>query len=257
MKNRYVRWGSALLLAILLVRGCFSFYYAKAIEAWIIDAETRKPVQGAVVVARWKLVYGLEGGYAYDWVVMETVTDENGRFTFPAWGPRAKPSFLPWDARLEYADPEVQFYKFGYAGVKRTSIIAGKEAQHTREAFSYVVHGPWVREWVLNGETFEYQQAKGDLKMLTKELNSYNSGLISLRRSGGCQYLKIPRSLNAVKHAYDILRTQPGGDPIEGPRTIWHARMAYMPWTDVDRATLNAQRNDCGVTANEAMEAAE
>ncbi len=253
MKNRYVRWGSALLLAILLVRGCFSFYYAEAIEAWIIDAETRKPVQGAVVVARWKLVYGLEGGYAYDWVVLETMTDENGRFTFPAWGPRAKPFFLPWDARLERADPEVRFYKFGYAGAKRTSIIAGKEDEHTREAFSYVVHGPWVREWVLNGETFEYQPAKGDLKLLTQELYGFDLDLYHIR-GDGCDYIRIPHALNAVKNAYELLKSQPGRHIAESP--IRNRDMTYMKWLYDDRDLLNIQRAECGMTAAEAMEAA-
>ncbi len=250
MKNRYVRWGSASLIAILLLRGCFSFYYAKAIEAWIIDAETHKPVQGAVVVARWKLVYGLEGGYAYDWVVMETVTDESGRFTFPAWGPRIKPAFLPWDARLEYADPEIKSYKFGYAGVIHNPSIAGKESKHFRVALDYSVHGPWVREWILNGETFEYQPAKGDLTLLTKELYGFDLDLNNIR-GDGCEYIRIPRALNAVKNAYELLIAQPGRHIAESP--IRFGRRAYMNWTDVSRETLNMQREDCGMTAAEAM----
>jgi hypothetical protein len=183
--SRYKRpfyWTASVLLVMVLLRGYVTFYFANAIEAWIIDAETRKPVEGAVVVARWTLEY--EGGADYDMVVLETVTDKNGRFTFPAWGPQPKPVSLPWDARLKYADPEVKFYKFGYAGTKRTPSIGRKKSMHVLVTMDYTVHGPSVRGWALNGETFEYKPAKADLKLLTEELYEFHRELNRLHGGG-------------------------------------------------------------------------
>lgn len=251
MSTRHLRWIASLLFTALLLRGCLNIYSAKPIEAWIIDAETRKPVEGAVVVARWKLVYGLEGGGRYDWVVLETVTDKNGRFTFPGWGPRVIPTALLWQAKMEGDDPDIKFYKFGYAGVKHTQSMADKTFRRPN-LDDYVWGGTSVREWYLKGETLEYIPAKGDLKLLTQDLYEFDFNLNHIR-GGGCEYIYVPRALNAVKNAYEILRAQPGRHIEESP--IRYGHRAYMSWIDVSSATLNAQREDCGMTARAAMEA--
>ena len=69
---------------IFSLQACSNTYSAKAIEAWVVDAETKKPLEGVIVVAHWELNYGLEGGGAYQLQVMEDVTDKKGRFYFPA-----------------------------------------------------------------------------------------------------------------------------------------------------------------------------
>jgi hypothetical protein len=252
MNKRHFRWIGLFLFTALLLRGCLNIYSAKPIEAWIIDAETRKPVAGAVVVARWTLSYGYEGGGGYDWVIMETVTDENGRFRFPGWGPRAIPTALLWQAKMGRHDPDIKFYKFGYAGVKQTQSMADKE-YHRPKLIDYAWGGSSEREWYLNGETLEYKPAKGDLKLLTEELDAFDSRLEYIR-GGGCEYIHIPCALNAVKNAYEILKAQPGRHIEESP--IRYGRRAYMSWIDVSSETLNAQREDCGMTARAAMEAA-
>ena len=61
-------------------------YSAEAISGRVIDEETKQPVQGMVVVALWELVGGMEGGSILGAArVLETVTDEEGQFHFPAW----------------------------------------------------------------------------------------------------------------------------------------------------------------------------
>ncbi|MGH8589117.1 MAG: hypothetical protein ACREXX_07195 [Gammaproteobacteria bacterium] len=252
MNKRHFRWIGLLLFTALLLRGCLNIYSAKPIEAWIIDAETRQPVEGAVVVARWKLVYGLEGGGRYDWVVLETVTDKNGRFTFPGWGPRVIPTSLLWQAKMEGDDPDIKFYKFGYAGVKQTQSMADKE-YHRPHLDDYVWGGSSEREWYLNGETLEYKPAKGDLKLLTEELHDFDFSLNYIR-GDGCEYIYIPRALHAVKNAYEILKAQPGRHIEESP--LRNYDMAYVKWIRGDAETRHIQREECGITAVEAMEAA-
>lgn len=73
----------------LLISGCDKRYSSEPIEGRVVDAETGEPLQGVVVAANWELEIGTLGG-AYpigQLMVLESVTDENGRFAFPAWGP--------------------------------------------------------------------------------------------------------------------------------------------------------------------------
>ena len=67
-----------LAFAMLPLQGCAKEYSAKAIEAWVVDANSGQPLEGVAVVAHWELNYGLEGGGAYQLIVMETVTDSAG-----------------------------------------------------------------------------------------------------------------------------------------------------------------------------------
>ena len=65
-------------------------YSAEAIEAKVIDADTKKPLDGVVVTANWQLEEGTLGGnvQAGQLMVMEAVTGKDGKFAFPGWGPK-------------------------------------------------------------------------------------------------------------------------------------------------------------------------
>src|SRR5437879_13266059 len=80
----------ALLLGLLL-SACHSltfFYSAEAIEGLVVDAETSKPLEGVIAVGHWRLNGGFEGGTPIgELQILEAVTDPNGRYSFPAWGP--------------------------------------------------------------------------------------------------------------------------------------------------------------------------
>ena len=166
------------LLATLPLSGCATSYSAKAIQATIVDAETAQPIAGVIVVATWVLEYGYEGGSADTWVVMETVSDAEGRFTFPSWGPKPLPPHLPWEARLKKRDPLVRFYKYGYAGITQTQEQADKSYLRSKDS---AFHGATQREWYLNGETFLYKPAKGDLKALGDALTAFDNWLGDFR----------------------------------------------------------------------------
>lgn len=105
------------LMASLLVFPLFacsdypSQYSAEAIEAQVIDAQTKKPLAGVIVTANWQLVGGTVGGAIPlgQLEVLETVTDKNGRFAFPSWGPKkAKQGFL------RNRDPQLLLFRSGY-----------------------------------------------------------------------------------------------------------------------------------------------
>src|SRR5690242_16777699 len=88
------------LLLAWVVAGCF--YFAKPLAGRVVEAGTPTPVPGVTVVADWQLQGGMEGGTARGHVALEeTVTDADGRFAFPGWGPRFA---FPW-GRLKERDP--------------------------------------------------------------------------------------------------------------------------------------------------------
>ena len=62
-------------------------FHKPAFRGKVIDAETKEPIEGTVVVAVYeKYVYGLgTGGYQRVVKVKETLTDKNGKFFFPAF----------------------------------------------------------------------------------------------------------------------------------------------------------------------------
>jgi hypothetical protein len=127
---------SALLLSLT---SCAVTYQFDPIEAWVVDAETGKPIEGAVVTANWELVKGSLDGPRYfgQLEVKETVTDKNGRFYFDGFSKEDTSG-----AELRDSDPQIIVFKAGYefqrfvntyqdggAGLKklrRTAAVNGK-----------------------------------------------------------------------------------------------------------------------------------
>jgi hypothetical protein len=66
---------------------------------------------GAVIVADWKLLAGGYGhaGHLDSLIVQQTLTDKNGEFSVPAWGPTMRPSFTILDKA-----PRLILFKSGY-----------------------------------------------------------------------------------------------------------------------------------------------
>jgi hypothetical protein len=77
----------------------------------VIDADTGQPVEGAAVVADWKLYGGGigHGGHRSSMLVEETVTDANGEFSFGKWGPKLRPYYGVLDTA-----PWLVIFKSGY-----------------------------------------------------------------------------------------------------------------------------------------------
>ena len=47
-----------LMLLLLPLQSCAFYYSAAPIEAWVVDAETGKPLEGVIVSANWQLKAG-------------------------------------------------------------------------------------------------------------------------------------------------------------------------------------------------------
>jgi len=105
-------------ITILILTGMLSgsaaagwlIYHKPAFRGKVIDAETKEPIEGAVVVAIYNahpIISGPAGGSAYIIKIKETLTDEKGEFYFPSYT-----TFIQPLAREDLA--EFIIYKPGY-----------------------------------------------------------------------------------------------------------------------------------------------
>ncbi len=113
-----MKWPNIALIPLVCLIGAMSAcatpltYSAKDIRSQIVDAETNQPIEGAIIVAQWVLFHiGIgHGGHKSRIHIHETVTDKNGNYTIPAWGPKVR---LPM-TELHDRDPEILIFKSGY-----------------------------------------------------------------------------------------------------------------------------------------------
>ena len=176
-----------LLIALLplAIEACADPYYTIApIEAWVVDADTGAPIEGAVVTANWQLV-----GFSYDTggrklgqlEVMETVTDKNGRFYFPGF---SKVNLSGNVLREE--DPQILIFKSGYRYMRWTSDYPiGKEEEQ----------GSYRRSGV-NGQKLRMARADSEAKKVAFNLAFLSDYLAVLSQGGNAE--RIPTMLRVL-----------------------------------------------------------
>lgn len=186
--------GMVLVLNLLPLPGCALHpfeYSAEPIEAWVIDAETKQPLEGVIVTANWQLKGGLEGGNPVgQMMVLETVTDRAGRFHFPAWGPLARPR----EGVLRNEDPLLLLFKPGY----RYQGLANPLREQPSRAS--------VRSSQWNGQTIELKRFQGSLKEYAGHLSYLDTRLNTIVRSPDCDWKKIPRMMAAIVNQGSVFR---------------------------------------------------
>lgn len=160
------------VLATGVLWGCEGslYYISDPIEAWVVDAETGAPVEGAVVSANWQLVaFGLDTGgrKLHQLEVMETVTDSKGRFYFPGFT-KLNLSF----EELGDGDPRIRIFKpgYGYAGIS-SNYFGRPEAKTPRR------HSPAV------GRTFKLTK-EPDIKKYAHHIDMLNTDLSAITERG-------------------------------------------------------------------------
>jgi hypothetical protein len=137
-------------------------YSAKEISATVVEAETGKPLEGVIVVAQWVLfmsnpVHGDHGPRLY---VTEVVTDGNGLFHIPAWGPKPNPRY-PFTSLID-RDPMLSFFKSGYTSLT----VQNRWDRNEAVRFS---------EW--DGKPIKLEKFKGTNEDRAKDLYFLQTGL--------------------------------------------------------------------------------
>ena len=109
----------AAILIILIGNSAFAgwlIFHKPPFKGMVVDAVTKEPIEGAVVVAVYnKDVFGPSGGYTSVVKVKETLTDENGKFFFSAFSTIIHPFSIEYYATFI-------IYKPGYGNFPRNRI---------------------------------------------------------------------------------------------------------------------------------------
>lgn len=182
------------LCAISQVAACAT-YSAAPMQATVVDAETKQPVEGAVVVAHWVLEDTGAVKTVGDMELMEAVTDPNGRFALPGWGPKATPQY-PYPVRLSQLDPEIIILKPGYMP------LSVMNNEHPNLIFHPEDLGPATRTSQWDHRVIELKRADDPPKNYALALSTLLTGV----DHSGCKWQKIPRTIVVLTREKDRLK---------------------------------------------------
>jgi hypothetical protein len=87
----------SILLLLLLVSGCYL-----PMSGRVIDAETKQPIEGAVVLVEWTRTHGIGEHWTESYKVAEVLSDKDGKVKLPG-------CYFPF-----IGPPDVTIYKKGY-----------------------------------------------------------------------------------------------------------------------------------------------
>lgn len=108
-------WLSVLVIgAMITLSFCYRerpprVYRGAPITGQVIDTETKLPMADVVVVSEWTLMGGLHIDESGRLLIQETVTDAEGRYAFPAWGPLETTTGV-----IKSFAPRLHFFKEDY-----------------------------------------------------------------------------------------------------------------------------------------------
>lgn len=176
-------------ISLALLSGCATIS-AEPVSAQVVDATTGQPIAGVAVVAHWELHGGSFTGDALPCGVAgveEAVTDQEGRFHIPGWGPK-------WSScDVQIWNPNLVFFKPGY------------EPKDVNNDVVYPLATVSVSRSQWNGKTI--QLAKNTDSDLGKLMSVYAQDFGSLNLSflrfvvdypDGCYWKEVPNMLRAV-----------------------------------------------------------
>ena len=181
-----------LVLVLLPMQACAAplWYKAEPIEGWVVDKESNQPLEGVIVTANWQLDGGIEGSYPVgQMMVRETVTDKNGRYHFPGWGPK----LAPLNGRIRTKGPQLLLFNSGYA-------YRGVANELTSESLRGELDNPLRSDW--NGKTIKLEKFDGDHKEYARQVYDLSSEVWSVidvaRGAKECYWKNVPRMLVAL-----------------------------------------------------------
>lgn len=165
-------------------------YLANATETWLVDTETNLPIEGAIVVANWQLEDSAAATFQLDsLVIVETISDERGRFQIPNWGPKQAPA---GQVVINHA-PEISIFKPGYL------------AKNVSNTFDPKMYKSYLRTSQWHGQTIKLKKRKGPLR------DYYMNNLLSLETrmtniiQQKCGWKHIPKMILALQEEKKIL----------------------------------------------------
>ena len=169
-------------------------YSAEPMEARVIDVDTKQPLEGVIVTANWQLEEGTFGGNvpAGQLMVMESVTDKEGKFSFPAFGPKRAPK-----GHLVDRDPQLLLFKSGYEYQRLNNPYSSDRKMRLRP----------VRRSDWHGKTIEMKLFKGAVGKYAERFKDFNRELDSIisQEPEDCYWKKLPHTISAMMQERRIL----------------------------------------------------
>jgi hypothetical protein len=178
----------------LLITISFSF----ALDGRVLDADTGKGVDGAVVVATWLIQSPINAVPVRYVELQETRTGANGEFHLSAWGPR----FRSRGANAP-AQPEIRIIRQGYRPL--IEVLDSGTPRQNREV------------------VFRMQKEKGSLAERAEILRFVGSSTVFafFVRPFNCEWRRIPLYLQALRDE-DLELIRAGSATSLGPELTLH-----------------------------------
>lgn len=148
----------AVVLCSCLVGCTGATYSGPEWSARVVDMETGAPIENAIVVARWELER-YSGRFAGWLFVAEAVTDRDGHFHFPAWGPSSAAPKEGMRTRMSPNVPDIAIFKPDY---KVTQDSCCSDTSYLNAFWQYG-SGEAARPSWANGKTFALEHFHGSL----------------------------------------------------------------------------------------------
>jgi hypothetical protein len=165
-------------------------YSANPIHATVVDSATGKPIPDVIVVTRWQLE-DVNGHFAGNFHVDEAITNAQGEFSIPAWGPTAVPRDPRnpiYSLRMGPMEPDIILFKRGYQfGVEQgpwESAYLGDPAWK----------GEAIRTSYWNAKTIKLVAFSGSDEHYNRTLALSMSAL----PWGNCHWTRMPRMVAAL-----------------------------------------------------------
>ena len=192
-------------LTTLLATACATSqtYLARPTTGTVVDAGTKEPVAGAVVIAEWIVEGGMEHSKVGTFKVIEVATDKAGRFVIPGWGPEARPP----NGILDKFDPLITVLKAGYV----VTGLVNKPPSKIGERAALQDHS-----WLSKTEVFEIPKAVGPPRYYVSSWEGLYSRLYGVLDGGAlCDWKRLPRTIRILEDQEKLARSQ-------GLRPLYH-----------------------------------
>ena len=171
-------------------------FKAEAITGKVVDDETGKPLARVIIVAKWTIEASFVGYENELLNVLETVTDKEGNYAVPAWGPKLLPissyRFTFSELFGKGDDPYVVYFKSGYWPQSEKNDVTYPE-------LSIDDRKPRLGGFIANGKTIKLRKWDGKNE---KEYYTRISDIVDELKGG---WKKYPRMTLAIDGIYQPL----------------------------------------------------
>ena len=198
LKTIAILGGLVVLVAMWLLY--VSVWYSPPIKARLTSPDG-KPIAGAIVVANWNIEGYMNGASQGQAAVAEALTDQDGWFRIPSWGPR-----LVTNGGIRVDEPTVMIFKPGFI----PKILKNYEDTPMQAANRII-------RFRLQDKTIELQPFHGTLVEYEKAMAPLLDSLWVIYFERGtkfCYWRQTPRLLLALQDLKSKLAVYGAGDSL-------------------------------------------